>query len=141
MVSWYLILFLVMGFLGVVLESILGSIEVGRVSFRGSKLFGGFPFLSMYAIGGLLMYLTMENLWGRPTWFVILMTTLLVNIWEYLGGIFCLKFFKMRLWDYRKQPGSIGGHISLYSAIWWLFLISLFYFFAFEELARLKMLF
>lgn len=128
MFSGYFGIFLFMGIFGVGLESLLETIISGKFKYQGSKIFGGFPFLPMYAVGGVLVYLMFDLLANQPLGIIILTTTMVINGWEFLGGVLSLKIYKRRLWDYRKHPLNIGGHVSLLSFMWWTLLIILFYF-------------
>lgn len=58
----------------------------------------------------------------------ILIIGLSMTLIEFVIGVICLKFLKIRLWDYSKQKGNIMGVICpLYSFIW-LVIGSLYYF-------------
>ncbi len=48
---------------------------------------------------------------------------------EYVAGVFCLKYLKVRLWDYSDQPGNIQGIICPLFSLAWAVLGAIYYFF------------
>lgn len=130
MVVWYGLLFGIMGILGVVIESLAASVKSGRWVYRGNKYWRGLPFIPMYAVGGVVMYLIMKKMIERSAVDTILVASLAMSIWEYVGGEFCVRVLKKRLWSYNKHWGNLGGHVSFLSTSWWLVLAIAFYFLA-----------
>lgn len=84
------------------------------------------PYLPIYGFGlcGLfiLSYLSEQyNMFSTVgstiLWFVLM--TLTMTLIEYIAGIFCLKVFHVRLWDYSDMWGNIQGVICpLFSLFW-----------------------
>ncbi len=48
---------------------------------------------------------------------------------EYIAGIVCLKYFKVRLWDYTNEWGNINGLICPKFSFFWAVLGAVYYFF------------
>ena len=48
---------------------------------------------------------------------------------EYIAGLFCLKYFKVMLWDYSNLWGNIQGLICPLFSFFWAVLGALYYFF------------
>lgn len=97
---------------------------------HGKKLINpGFctgPYLPIYGFGlcGLYLLASLENyslisnpFWNRAVLFLAMAVGMTAI--EYIAGIFCLKYFKVRLWDYSNCWGNIQGIICpLFSAAW-----------------------
>lgn len=124
----YLELFLIFGFAGFLLETINNYFVYGRFVYAGDKFWWGVPYLPIYAVGGLLMHISVTSLAPMPWYLNILFTTWVVIIWEYMTGLFCVRFLNRRYWDYRERKVNLGGHVCLRSAWWWLVLVSIYYF-------------
>lgn len=91
------------------------------------------PCLPLYGSGLCLLYF-MCNLniqTSLPTWLestlVILLTTALVILLEYLTGLYFLKVNHVRLWDYTDRPGNIQGLICPLFSIFWLLIVIFYY--------------
>ncbi|MBR5938842.1 MAG: putative ABC transporter permease [Clostridiales bacterium] len=84
------------------------------------------PYLPIYGFGLVLLYLiaSVEKYidFGHPVLEKLLLFFLMMvgmTIVEYIAGFFCLKYFKLRLWDYTDRWGNIQGIICpLYSFLW-----------------------
>jgi len=82
----------------------------------------------MYGSGALVLYLLSYlelNLVVRSILIALLMTLV-----EYVGGFISLKYYKVRLWDYRNEPFNYQGLICLRYTIYWMILGLLFHLFA-----------
>lgn len=84
------------------------------------------PYLPIYGFGLCVMYLLASleqyNLVRDPFWNkAVLFISMAVGMTliEYIAGVFCLKYLKVRLWDYSDMWGNIQGIICpLFSAFW-----------------------
>ncbi|MBQ4186032.1 MAG: putative ABC transporter permease [Clostridiales bacterium] len=84
------------------------------------------PYLPIYGFGLVLLYLiaSVEPYidFDHPLLEKLVLFTLMMlgmTIVEYIAGIMCLKYFKLRLWDYTDRWGNIQGVICpLYSFLW-----------------------
>ncbi|MBO4927019.1 MAG: putative ABC transporter permease [Clostridiales bacterium] len=84
------------------------------------------PYLPIYGFGLVLLYLiaSFENyidinhpILEKLMLFAVMM--LAMTVVEYIAGLFLLKYFKIRLWDYTDRKGNIQGLICpLYSFLW-----------------------
>jgi len=94
------------------------------------------PYLPIYGFGLCIMYLFASaekyQLIPNPVYNRVLMFTLAAisaTILEYAAGIICLKIFKVRLWDYSKEPGNIQGIICPRFSLIWAAICVIYYFF------------
>jgi len=131
-----IILGVVFGVFGTVIESIGRSWERKRLAYFGGDFFFGFPFKPMYAFGGLILYWLVREMVGFPWYLVVAIATIVITAWEYLGGFLCVKLLEERLWDYTEKGHHLHGHISFWSSKWWLVLITFYYFFVFDLLVK-----
>lgn len=84
------------------------------------------PYLPIYGFGLCVLFLlaSLEQypLLSDPFWNKVLLFAAMaagMTLIEFLAGVFCLKFFKVRLWDYSDMWGNIQGIICpLFSVIW-----------------------
>ena len=84
------------------------------------------PYLPIYGFGLVLLYLIASTEpyfdFGNPVLEKLVLFAVMMlgmTIVEYIAGIFCLKYFKLRLWDYTDRWGNIQGVICpLYSFLW-----------------------
>lgn len=84
------------------------------------------PYLPIYGFGlcGLFLLASLERyqfiespFWNKALLFVLM--ALGMTLIEYLAGLFCLKFLKVRLWDYSDEWGNIQGIVCpKFSAAW-----------------------
>jgi uncharacterized membrane protein len=128
-----LIVGLLFGFAGFLIETIGFSLEKKRFIYAGDKLFWGIPLLPVYSAGGLLMHYVIRSMAGYPWYLTIFFAWLVVCVWEFLAGFFCLKVYKKRFWDYSKRKLNLKGHVCALNSAWWLVFVSLYYFFIFVK--------
>lgn len=82
------------------------------------------PYLPIYGLGLIILYIVSIinfNIASNALEiiFKILLVGLLMTLIEYLAGKIFIKFMGIRLWDYSKNIGNIGGIICpLFSFIW-----------------------
>lgn len=127
-------------FLGSILGWIL-EVLYRRFSFKNKErkwINPGFcigPYLPIYGVAvcvlASLASIGEVNGWDRTVLgriFLFAFMAIIITIIEYFAGVMCVKIFHVRLWDYRKEPFNIGGHICLkFTFYWWL--LSAFYYF------------
>jgi len=84
------------------------------------------PYLPLYGTGFILLYIICEldvSLVTRIILFALVTTSI-----EYITGLFFIKYYKTRLWDYSNLPLNIQGIIApLYSFFWTL--LAMFYYY------------
>lgn len=136
-------IFLIIAFLfycGAILGWILEFLFRNLITHKGPKgkffINPGFckgPWLPIYGIGLAVMciisYLVEVNSIGASDWLVILVIGIVMNIIEFLGGLFLLKVFNIRLWDYRKRWGNIMGIVCPLFALIWFAVSAVYYLF------------
>ena len=93
------------------------------------------PYLPIYGFGLCALYLlaSLENhslisnpFWNKAALFAAM--ALGMTLIEYIAGIFCLKYLKLRLWDYSDQKGNIQGIICPLFSFFWAVLGAIYYF-------------
>ena len=93
------------------------------------------PYVPLYGFGLCTLFLLaqLENLnlirdpvWNRVVLFIAMAVAMTVI--EYVAGIFCLKFLKVRLWDYSNQWGNLQGIICPSFSLAWAVLGAVYYF-------------
>ncbi len=129
---------LLMGFVGMVIESAQASITAKKLIYKGDRFFYNFPIVFIYAVGGTFFYYTTKTLVWMPWYKVILSLALIASVWEYVAGYFCEHIAKKKFWDYSSRRFNIFGYISLWSMMWWLVFAAIFYFFVFEKLLSME---
>ena len=84
------------------------------------------PYLPLYGTGICLLYIISE----LDTTMVnkIMLFACVTTLLEYLTGLFFLKYYKTRLWDYTKLKFNIQGLIAPLYSVFWTFLSLVFYF-------------
>lgn len=93
------------------------------------------PYLPIYGFGLCTLYLLASleelHLVADPVWNkVVLFAAMALGMTaiEYIAGVFCLKFFKVRLWDYSGLWGNIQGIICPIFSLAWAALGAVYYF-------------
>ena len=105
------LLFYISSILGYIYELVLCYFYTGKVFSHG--ILKG-PWLPIYGIGSLLILLI--NKYKDKPLIIFTLSFLITGILEYTGGLFLLKVFKMRLWDYTGRLFNIDGLVCLLSA-------------------------
>ena len=109
----YLFLIFLTGcFVGWIYEEIFYCITEGMLRNRGI-LFG--PWLPIYGVGALGIYY-MKPLKKYPV-LLFFLCAAITGVVEYIIGFAGIRFFGMRLWDYRGMFLNIGGIICLRSVL------------------------
>ncbi len=93
------------------------------------------PYLPIYGFGLCVLYLLASlekfNLLSSPFWNKVMLFVSMaigMTLIEYIAGVFCLKFMKVRLWDYSDLWGNIQGIICPLFSFFWAILGALYYF-------------
>lgn len=106
------LLFYLCSFIGYIYELILNYYFTHKIYSHG--FFKG-TFLPIYGIGSILIVVLLNKYKNNFLKFIIY-SFFLTGSFEYLGGIFLLKIFKMRLWDYTNYIFNINGLVCPLSA-------------------------
>ena len=61
---------------------------------------------------------------------------ILVNLIELIGGILCRNVFKKEYWNYSSHFMNFNGYISLQQSVYWIILVSLFYYIYIKKLKK-----
>lgn len=87
----------------------------------------GFGLCILFFLASLERYCFIKNpFWNKTVLFLSM--ALGMTLIEYIAGLFCLKFFKVRLWDYSKLRGNIQGIICPIFSLAWAILGAIYYF-------------
>ena len=119
----YLLIFTLASFLGWVIEFFYRSFFGKAKKFVNPGFLNG-PYLPMYGIGAIVLYVisTLQlNFYLRLITIGVLMTLV-----EYIGGLISLKYYKVRLWDYRNEWLNYRGLICVKYSFFWVILGLLF---------------
>ena len=78
----------------------------------------GFGLCTLYLLANLEQYGWITNpVWNKIVLFIAM--AIGMTLIEYIAGLFCLKYFKVMLWDYSNLWGNIQGLICpAFSALW-----------------------
>ena len=94
------------------------------------------PYLPIYGFGLCLLFLLASlerfGLIRNPFWnkaLLFLSMAVGMTLIEYLAGLFCLKFLRVRLWDYSGLWGNVQGLICPLFSFFWTVLGAVYYFF------------
>ena len=93
------------------------------------------PYLPIYGFGLCALYLLASlekfSLIHNPFWNKMLLFFAMavgITLIEYVAGVFCLKFLKVRLWDYSGLWGNVQGIICPLFSFFWAVLGAMYYF-------------
>lgn len=93
------------------------------------------PYVPLYGFGLALLYLLAK--FGNDSGLdvsiashIVLFTIMAIfmTVIEYIAGIICFKWLKLRLWDYSKEWGNIQGIICPKFSLYWSILGAVYYF-------------
>lgn len=87
----------------------------------------GFGLCVLYLLASLEQYQFISSPWGNRTTLFFIMA-ICMTLLEYIAGALCLKYFKVRLWDYSERWGNIHGIICPEFSIAWAILGAIYYF-------------
>lgn len=85
------------------------------------------PYLPLYGSGVCLLYIVSDL--SIVFYIKVILFCIITTLIEYLTGLFFLKYYKTRLWDYTKLKFNIGGLIAPLYSFFWTILSLVFYFF------------
>lgn len=93
------------------------------------------PYIPIYGFGLCVLFLLAQleqlHLIANPFWNKMLLfggMAIGMTLIEYIAGIFCLKYLKVRLWDYSRMWGNIQGIICPTFSVIWAVLGAVYYF-------------
>ena len=88
----------------------------------------GFGLCTLYLLANLEQYGWITNpVWNKIVLFIAM--AIGMTLIEYIAGLFCLKYFKVMLWDYSNLWGKIQGLICPLFSFFWALLGAVYYFF------------
>ena len=111
---YFLGIFLFGGFVGWIIDTFDRSIDRGHFV-DGSALH--LPFLPIYGFGAVLL-ISARPILPSEIALQFLSIGILLGALEYLGGVFCVRVLKRRLWNY-KTKWNLNGHTDLAHAFAW----------------------
>lgn len=92
------------------------------------------PYLPIYGFGLCVLYIAASleqyELISNPVLNKLLLFAIMavgMTLIEYIAGIFCLKYLKVRLWDYSDKKGNIQGIICPQFSLAWAMLGAIYY--------------
>lgn len=88
----------------------------------------GFGLCALYLISSVESYIPIASEGLRMTVLFLIMAASTTAM-EYVAGVFCLKFAKLRLWDYSDRWGNVQGIICPLFTLFWTILGILYYYF------------
>lgn len=106
-------LFIIVSFLGWVMEMFYITIETKKISNRGFLLG---PYCPIYGASSLLMVVCLQE-YKNDMIVLFVMSVLVCSIMEYITGYFMEKIFKARWWDYSHMTFNINGRICLLNSM------------------------
>ena len=128
-------LFFVGSVLGWVLELLFRNLTQRHEKWVNPGFCTG-PYLPIYGCGLCVLFLLASleqySLISHPFWnkaVLFLAMAVGMTLIEYLAGLFCLKFFKVRLWDYSGLWGNVQGIICPLFSFFGAVLGAIYYFF------------
>ena len=87
----------------------------------------GFGLCALYLLASLEQYsLVPDPFWNKVMLFAAMAVGM--TLIEYIAGVFCLKYLKVRLWDYSDLWGNIQGIICPLFSFFWAILGAMYYF-------------
>ena len=107
--------FLLYSFLGWCLEVAYHAVSKGVIVNRG---FLNGPVCPIYGVG-MVCVLTILDPLRRHTVLLYICGTIFATLIELVGGFVLYKLFRMRWWDYSKEPFNLGGFICAKFSLAW----------------------
>ncbi len=87
----------------------------------------GFGLCFLYLIASLEPIIPISSPFWKKTVLFLFMAVWMTGV-EYAGGLFLLKYYHIRLWDYRNLWGNVQGLICPLFSLFWAILGALYYF-------------
>ena len=107
------LIFIIISFLGYILEVIVCSYNYKKLVNRGF-FFG--PYCPIYGLGGIIIIWCLNRYYEDPI-VVFIMGTVLTSLIEYYTSYVLEKIFHNRWWDYSNRPDNINGRICIGNSI------------------------
>lgn len=114
-VEEWLLFFYIYCVFGWCFESTYVSIRTGHPVNRG---FMQAPFLPLYGSGAILL-LIIGNVFANSILFTYIFSCIGATLLEFFTGQTMESVFKIKYWDYSRQPFNIQGHVCLMSSLFW----------------------
>lgn len=111
--SFYIMIFMIYGFLGWCVEVVYVGIGTGRFYNRG---FLNMPLLPIYAIGALLINIFTTNLIPHPI-LLYIVGVIVTTALEYVTSYLMEELFHTRWWDYSSYKFNINGRVCLKNSL------------------------
>ena len=109
----YCSIFILCSFLGWIADDLYRRTVAGKDAPRI------IPFIAPpYGFAALALVLIYFYIPVNPFFQVVLGTLAAIAI-EFLSGVFCLKVYKRRLWDYSRSRFNLYGHVDLMHSCYW----------------------
>lgn len=122
----YLFLFITGAFMGWVLEVVYRRYFGKARSWINPGFLSG-PYLPLYGSGVCLLYIVSDL--SIVFYIKVILFCIITTLIEYVTGLFFLKYYKTRLWDYTKLKFNVQGLIAPLYSFFWTILSLVFYFF------------
>lgn len=127
----YIVIFFIFSYLGWFYEHYLLNLK--NYDKIISDFFGfNVPLFPIYGIAGIILFFIYDSYYFRnfSLFQKVIIASILVNLMECIGGQISELMYKKHVWDYRSFPFAMcNGYISLFTALWWTFLIFIIYLF------------
>lgn len=111
--DFYVLFFFFLAFIGWSWEVLLYLVTERDFVNRG--LYQG-PYLPIYGLGGVLLYVLLRRLTQRPA-LVFVLSALLCSALEYFGSWFLETVWGIRWWDYSGSFLNLNGRICLFGGL------------------------
>ncbi len=112
-ISYCFLIFLIISFLGWVMEVIDILVETNKLINRGF-LIG--PYCPIYGLASLCMIFLLKP-FSNNLFFLFLMAILICSVFEYFVSFLMEKLFRARWWDYSDRFFNLNGRICLRNSI------------------------
>ena len=120
MMYYYLLTFIIFGFLGWGVDTAYRSICNGKYD-PGTYIK---YFSPMYGFGAVVLYILYTHMESSLI-MQLLVAMVLLTLLELVGGIFCERVLKKRVWDYSNNRLNFKGHIDALHSFYWLVLAAI----------------
>lgn len=111
----WLLLFYIYCVFGWCFESTYVSLRTGHPVNRG---FMQAPFLPLYGSGAVLL-LIIGRIFANSLLLTYVFSCIGATLLEFYTGMAMERIFKIKYWDYSRQPFNIQGHVCLMSSLFW----------------------
>lgn len=111
--------------IGSLIDTVYRSMIDGHWSYQsyfGQLLGLPVPFMPVYGLGLVLLYLLITYLRERPLLIRIFIYAVCFTMLEFIGGAFTQATLGMRLWDYSNNPLNFQGHVDILHTLYWILL-------------------